>query len=134
MTKPPYIIPSMAEITALPSNDLRVVSTFSGCGGNCLGFRMAGYRVLWASEFIPAAAATYHANHPDTILDTRDIRTVQPAEILAATGLAVGELDVLDGSPPCSSFSMAGKREKGWGNALPRTGCGTHSFAALPRQ
>jgi len=25
------------------------------------------------------------------------------------------ELDILDGSPPCSSFSMAGNREKDWG-------------------
>jgi DNA (cytosine-5)-methyltransferase 1 len=24
-------------------------------------------------------------------------------------------LDILDGSPPCSSFSMAGNREKDWG-------------------
>jgi len=47
------------------------VSTFSGCGGSCLGFRMAGFRVLWASEFVPAAQDTYRANHPGTILDTR---------------------------------------------------------------
>ena len=76
----------MAEIAAVPDNGLRVVSTFSGCGGSCLGYRMAGYRVLWASEFIPAAAETYRANHPDTILDTRDIRKVQPEEILEAIG------------------------------------------------
>jgi DNA (cytosine-5)-methyltransferase 1 len=76
---------------------------------------MAGYKVLWASEFIHAAAQTYRANHPHTILDTRDIRTVQPAEILESAGLKVGELDLFDGSPPCASFSTAGKREKGWG-------------------
>ena len=102
----------MAEIATIPDNGLRVVSTFSGCGGSCLGFKMAGYRVLWASEFIPAAAEVYRANHAGTILDTRDIRKIQPADILAATGLKVGELDVLEGSPPCASFSTAGKREK----------------------
>ena len=107
----------MAEIAAVPNNGLRVVSTFSGCGGSCLGYRMAGFRVVWASEFIPAAAEVYRANHPDTLLDTRDIRKVQPAEILAATGLKVGELDLFDGSPPCASFSTAGKREKHWGKA-----------------
>ena len=37
------------------------------------------------------------------------------ADILRATGLAEGELDILDGSPPCASFSMAGKRAAGWG-------------------
>jgi DNA (cytosine-5)-methyltransferase 1 len=117
--KSPYRVPSMAEIAAVPDNGLRVVSTFSGCGGSCLGYRMAGYRVLWASEFIPAAAAVYRANHPMTPLDTRDIRKVQPAEILAATGLKVSEVDVVEGSPPCASFSTAGKREKHWGKAKP---------------
>lgn len=112
--RPPYRVPSMAEIAALAPNGYRVVSTFSGCGGSCLGFRMAGFRVVWASEFVPAARETYAANH-DTPVDARDIRTVSPADILAATGLKVGELDVLEGSPPCASFSTAGRRERGWG-------------------
>jgi DNA (cytosine-5)-methyltransferase 1 len=74
----------MAEIAAVPWNGFTAISTFSGCGGSCLGYRMAGFKVAWASEFIPAAAEVYRANHPDTILDTRDIRKVKPAEILAA--------------------------------------------------
>lgn len=115
MTKPPYQVPSMTEIEALPWNGFKVASTFSGCGGSCLGYRMAGFRVLWASEFIPAAQETYRANHPSTILDTRDIRQVKPEDILKSTGLRVGDLDLFDGSPPCASFSTAGKREAGWG-------------------
>lgn len=115
INKPPYQVLSMPEIEALPWNGYNVVSTFSGCGGSCLGYRMAGYRVLWASEFIPAAQEVYKLNHPNSILDTRDIRQVQPEEILEATGMAKGEIDILDGSPPCASFSTAGKREKGWG-------------------
>lgn len=113
--KPPYRVPSMAEIAAIEPNGLQIVSTFSGCGGSCLGFKMAGYRVLWANEFIPAAQDVYRANHPDTILDTRNIRDVTGASILDAIGLDVGEIDVLEGSPPCASFSTAGKREKHWG-------------------
>jgi DNA (cytosine-5)-methyltransferase 1 len=106
----------MSEIAALPWNGFKVVSTFSGCGGSCTGYRMAGFRVVWASEFIPAAQASYKANAaPDCILDNRDIRTVKADEILAATGLKRGELDLFDGSPPCASFSTAGKREAGWG-------------------
>jgi len=101
----------------VPLNGLKVVSTFSGCGGSCLGFRMAGFNVIWANEFIPAAAEVYRLNHADTILDTRDIRKVQPQDILNATGLKPGELDVFNGSPPCASFSTAGKREKHWGKA-----------------
>lgn len=113
--KPPYYVPSMAEIEALPWNGFNAISTFSGAGGSCLGYRMAGFRVLWASEFIPAAQEVYRLNHPDTILDTRDIRQVQPQDILDAIGMQAGELDLMDGSPPCASFSTAGKREKGWG-------------------
>lgn len=107
----------MAEIEALPHNGYTAVSTFSGCGGSCLGYRMAGFRLAWANEFIPAAQESYRANHADTILDTRDIRKVQGADILAAIGKRVGEIDLFDGSPPCASFSTAGKREAGWGKA-----------------
>jgi len=113
--KPPYRVPSMVEIAAVPLNGYRVASTFSGCGGSSLGYRMAGFKVCWANEFIGPAQAVYRANFPDTPLDIRDIRQVEPADILSATGLQVGELDLLDGSPPCASFSMAGKRHKGWG-------------------
>ena len=105
----------MKDIAAIPWNGFNVVSTFSGTGGSCLGYRMAGYRVLWANEFIPAAQESYKANHPNSTLDTRDIRTVQPEDILRAIGLGVGEIDIFDGSPPCAAFSTAGKRESGWG-------------------
>jgi len=114
--KPPYRVPLMSEIRAMPWNGFKVASTFSGAGGSCTGYRMAGFRVVWANEFVPAAQASYKANcAEDSILDGRDIKLVLPAEILAATGLAVGELDLFDGSPPCQAFSTAGKREKGWG-------------------
>ena len=113
--KPPYHVPSMAEIRALSPTGLRVASLFSGGGGSSLGYAMAGFKVVYASEFVEAARETYAANFPDTYLDARDVRAVTPESILELTGLKVGELDVLDGSPPCASFSTAGKREKHWG-------------------
>lgn len=103
----------MAEIEAVPWNGLTVASTFSGCGGSCLGYRMAGYRVVWANEFIPAAQDAYRANHRPTRLNTKDIRDIRADDIRAESGVV--DIDVLDGSPPCSSFSTAGKRDKGWG-------------------
>lgn len=112
--KPPYKVPSMAEIEAIPWNGYNVVSTFSGGGGSCLGYRMAGFRVLWANEFVEEAQNTYRANHKGVILDTRDIREVQPEDILNAIGMKAGEIDLFDGSPPCCAFSTAGKREKSW--------------------
>lgn len=116
MIKPPYRVPTMDEIRAIPWNGLKVASTFSGAGGSCTGYRMAGYRVVWANEFVPAAQDSYRANMASgSILDPRDIRKVQAQDILDATGLKAGELDLFDGSPPCQAFSTAGKREKGWG-------------------
>lgn len=115
MTKPPYAVPSMAEIASLPWNGLSAISTFSGCGGSSLGYKMAGFKVLWANEFVEAARDTYAANAPETILDDRDIREVSPQSILDALGMDRGALDLLDGSPPCASFSTAGKRSRDWG-------------------
>lgn len=94
---------------------LNVVSTFSGTGGSSLGYKMAGCKVLASLEFIPIAAQCYKLNFPDTKIIEKDIRNVTGKEILDLIGLKKGELDVLDGSPPCASFSVAGVREKNWG-------------------
>lgn len=111
--KPPYHVPTMAEIRAVDKPGLIAASTFSGCGGSSLGYRMAGFEVRYANEFIEAARDTYAANmEPYTYLDGRDIRDVKGAEILEHCG---GDVDLLDGSPPCSDFSTSGKREAGWG-------------------
>ena len=76
---------------------------------------MAGFRVLWANEANKEAQRTYRLNHPTSVLDPRDVRKVKPEDVLQATGLKPGQLDLFDGSPPCTAFSTAGKRHKGWG-------------------
>lgn len=111
--KPPYELPTMEDVRSIAPNGFSVVSTFSGSGGSCLGYRLAGFNVLWASEFIESAREVYQANH-DSPVDGRDIRDVTPEEILEEIGLAAGELDILDGSPPCASFSDAGSRDRSW--------------------
>jgi len=111
-----YKIPTMRDIANIEWNGCNVASTFSGCGGSSTGYRMAGYRVLYANEFVPAAREAYEANKADyTYVDPRDIREVKGSDILEKIGLGVGELDLLDGSPPCASFSVCGNREKDWG-------------------
>ncbi|MGC3907758.1 DNA cytosine methyltransferase [Corynebacterium propinquum] len=98
------------------TNGFNAISTFAGCGGNSTGHRLAGFKMLYANEFIPAAVDTYNANKaPYTIVDSSDIRKVTGRSIMKQTGLGKGELDLLDGSPPCSAFSTAGTRQKGWG-------------------
>lgn len=106
----------MEEVRRLKPNGLVAASTFSGCGGSSLGYRMAGFRVAYANEFVEAARDTYRANASfDTFVDGRDIREVLPIDILGQIGIGKGELDLLDGSPPCASFSSAGKGSKLWG-------------------
>lgn len=105
----------MKEIWNTPWNGYNVVSTFSGGGGSCLGYEMAGYHVVWANEFIPEAQKTYRLNHPNTFLNTQDIRTVTPEQVIKETNIPVGGIDLFDGSPPCCAFSVCGSREKGWG-------------------
>jgi DNA (cytosine-5)-methyltransferase 1 len=104
----------MGDVRAIRgSNGYTVVSTFSGCGGSCLGFEMAGYDVRYALEFVPEARATYALNHDGVYLDDRDVREVQASDIQRVVGHR--EVDVFEGSPPCASFSTAGKRSEGWG-------------------
>lgn len=110
-----YRIPTMAEIAATKPNGLRSASLFAGCGGSSLGYKMAGFRVVFAVEFIEAARLVYRENFPATPVIADDIRTVDPVATIESIGIKAGELEVLDGSPPCASFSTSGKREKLWG-------------------
>jgi DNA (cytosine-5)-methyltransferase 1 len=88
-----------------------VISTFAGCGGSSLGYSMAGFRELLAVEWIPHAAAVFRRNFPHVDVHEGDIAKLSVAEVLKRTGLAPGELDVFDGSPPCQGFSTAGERQ-----------------------
>ena len=86
-----------------------VISLFAGGGGSSLGYHQAGFKELLAIDFDDNAVKTFEANF-DTPIWKRDIRKVTSGEILKFSGLKKGELDLLDGSPPCQGFSTAGKR------------------------
>lgn len=92
-----------------------VVSLFAGAGGSSTGYRLAGGKVLAINEFIKEAQRVYSVNYPDTYIFKQDVRKLTGAMILEKISLKVGELDILDGSPPCASFSMAGNRSADWG-------------------
>lgn len=89
---------------------MKVVSTFSGCGGSSTGYKQAGCEVVAAVEWDAHAVECYRLNHPSTHVFHKDIHNIPGSDILNATGLDVGELDILDGSPPCQGFSTAGRR------------------------
>lgn len=89
-----------------------VFGTFVCGGGSTMGYKLAGFNHIGGVELDPTVASIYRCNHNPKHLFVEDIRrfnerTDLPDELY--------RLDLLDGSPPCSSFSMAGSREKGWG-------------------
>lgn len=76
-----------------------------------MGYKLAGYDVIGNCEIDPRMMAVYKANlNPKYpyLMDVRDFLNQKslPDELYS--------FDILDGSPPCSVFSKAGKREKGW--------------------
>ena len=87
-----------------------VVSVFAGCGGSSLGYGMAGFRELLAIEWDDGAARTFGLNFPGVPVHRRDVAGLSADQCLETMGLRSGELDVLDGSPPCQGFSTSGKR------------------------
>lgn len=105
----------MTELQNIPKNGYNVISTFSGCGGSSLGYKLAGYDVKCAVEFIPNAAETYRINFPSVQVIEKDIRQISGKDLMGVTKIEPFELDILDGSPPCCDFSINGKREQGWG-------------------
>lgn len=94
-------------------NNFSVVSTFSGCGGSSLGYRLAGGKVLLAIEWDDNAVETYRLNFPNIPIYHGNICKLSIEECCNMAGIKAGELDVFDGSPPCQGFSVAGKREFG---------------------
>jgi DNA (cytosine-5)-methyltransferase 1 len=98
------------SLTVKNPPDFTVVSTFSDCGGSSTGYVWAGGKVLLAVEWDDNAVETYQMNYPDTPIYHGDIANLTVDEALRLTGLKPGELDILDGSPPCQGFSTAGRR------------------------
>ena len=93
-------------------NNLNVFGTFICGGGSTMGYKLAGYNHLGGVEIDPKVASVYKLNHKPKYLYVEDIREFVKRNDLPDE---LYNLDLLDGSPPCSSFSMAGNREKDWG-------------------
>ena len=90
-----------------------VISTFAGGGGSSTGYRLAGGKILCINEFVQEARNTYAENYPDTPILPDDIKELTGQDLLDAANIKAGEVDILDGSPPCSAFSVAGAMVQG---------------------
>src|SRR6056297_1950591 len=79
---------------------MKLVSLFSGAGGLDLGFKLAGFNVIWANDVDKATWDTFEYNFPKTKLDKRSITNIPSSEIPNSIGII--------GGPPCQSWSEAG--------------------------
>lgn len=89
-----------------------VFSCFACGGGSTMGYKLAGFDVIGCNEIDPRMMDVYVKNNNpkyaycEPIQDFKK-RTDLPSELY--------NLDILDGSPPCSTFSIVGSRQKSWG-------------------
>lgn len=101
----------LIDLKDVPQNGIKVMSTFACGGGSSMGYKRAGCSIVAANDIDPEMAWHYkkNLNPPNYFLcPIKDLLTADlPPELF--------NLDILDGSPPCSTFSMAGSREKAWG-------------------
>jgi DNA (cytosine-5)-methyltransferase 1 len=90
----------------------KVFSCFACGGGSTMGYKLAGFDVLGCNEIDPKMMDAYKTNHNPKYAYLEPIQEFKNRKDLPSE---LYNLDILDGSPPCSSFSMAGNREKDWG-------------------
>jgi DNA (cytosine-5)-methyltransferase 1 len=102
----------LSDLEKVKKNRLKVFSCFACGGGSTMGYKLAGFDVIGANDIDPEMAWHYKENHSPKYYFLEDIRKFRQRTDLPEE---LYNLDILDGSPPCSSFSMAGAREKGWG-------------------
>lgn len=95
-------------------NGLKVFSCFACGGGSTMGYKLAGCEVVGCCEIDKDMNDIYVKNHHpkyNFLMDIRDFNNLPDSKIPQE----LFNLDILDGSPPCTTFSMAGEREKSWG-------------------
>lgn len=101
----------LKDLQSIPKNGLTVFSTFSCGGGSTMGYKLAGCEVIGANDIDPEMAYHYKLNHNPKYYFLCPIKELLKKDLPDE----LFNLDILDGSPPCSTFSMAGNREKDWG-------------------
>jgi DNA (cytosine-5)-methyltransferase 1 len=106
---------NLTDLATVPKNGLTAFSCFHCGGGSTMGYKLAGFNMLGGVEIDPEMMAIYQANHKPKHSYLMGVQEFNELPLLSLPN-ELKNLDLLDGSPPCSVFSMAGKREKKWGS------------------
>ena len=101
----------LKDLKSVPQNGLKVFSTFACGGGSTMGYKLAGCDVIGANDIDSEMAYHYRLNHNPKYYYLCPVKDL----LIKSLPDELFNLDILDGSPPCSNFSMAGNREKDWG-------------------
>jgi DNA (cytosine-5)-methyltransferase 1 len=102
----------LSDLDKVQKNGLKVFSCFACGGGSTMGYKLAGCDVVGCCEIDPKMNEVYVKNHNPKYNYLMDIREFNKLDNLPEE---LYNLDILDGSPPCTTFSTAGNREEGWG-------------------
>lgn len=105
---------NLTDLKQIHKNNYKVFSCFSCGGGSTMGYKLAGYNVIGNCEIDKKINEVYVENHKpkyNYCIPIQEMNNLEdyPEELY--------DLDILDGSPPCSTFSLAGEREKNWGKS-----------------
>lgn len=101
-----------ADLKNVAKNGLKVFTTFHCGGGSSFGYKLAGFDVIGGVEIDPQMMEVYRANHNPKHSFLEGVGDFNKRDDIPEV---LRGIDILDGSPPCSSFSMAGAREGKWG-------------------
>ena len=102
----------LSNLDKVEKHNCTVFSCFACGGGSSMGYKLAGYNVIGFNEVNPKLTECYITNLNPKY---KYIKPIQEFKNRKNFPKALHNLDILDGSPPCSSFSIAGVRERDWG-------------------
>lgn len=106
----------------VPTDELKVVSLFTGGGGLDLGLEAAGFKTIFATDIDEHSCLTLNQNKQkskekggdlfeNAFIHRGDINDLTSEFIFQSANIKKGELDLLAGGPPCQAFSVFGKRQ-----------------------
>lgn len=100
---------------SIKPNNYKVFGCFICGGGSTMGFKLAGFNHLGGVEISQRESEVYKKNLNPKYLYNEDIREFLIKAKNKELPNELYDLDCLEGSPPCSTFSICGEKQKAFG-------------------